>query len=108
MDPRVARVLEQLENRVHEPLTIRALAAGLGLSPSRFSHLFRDEVGASPMRYLQSLRMTRAMVLLERTSFSVREVMVQVGYNDPSHFARDFRRHHGVGPRDLRTLTRTR
>ena len=106
MDARVTRALEQLENRIHEPLTVRTLAADLGLSPSRFSHLFRAEVGASPMRYLHVLRMNRALLLLEHTALSVREVMVHVGYSDPSHFARDFRRHHGVSPRARRTLTR--
>jgi AraC family transcriptional regulator of arabinose operon len=106
MDPRVTRALEQLESRIHEPLKVRTLAADLGLSASRFSHLFRAEVGASPMRYLHVLRMNRALELLERTSLTVREVMGLVGYNDPSHFARDFRRHHGVSPRARRTLAR--
>jgi AraC family transcriptional regulator of arabinose operon len=106
MDPRIHDVLEQMQQKMHEPLTVRMLAMQARLSTSRFSHLFRDEMGVSPMRHLQTLRMERARVLLERTSLAVRDVIAQVGYNDPSHFVRDFRRHHGLGPRELRMSTR--
>ena len=102
MDARVVHTIEQMQNRMHEALTVPALAAEVGLSASRFAHLFRAEAGMAPMRYLRELRMSKALALLERTCSSVRDVMAQVGYNDPSHFARDFRRQHGISPRERR------
>jgi AraC-like DNA-binding protein len=48
------------------------------------------------------LRLRRARLLIERTFLSVKEVMGLVGYSDPSHFSRDFRRFHGVSPSALR------
>ena len=56
----------------------------------------------SPGRYLHERRLKRARVLLERTFLTVKQVMAHVGINDPSHFARDFRRLHGVAPSQLR------
>lgn len=103
MDPRIAWALEQMERRLSEPLRMRALAESVQLSPSRFTHLFCAEMGISPVRYLQTQRMERARVLLERSMLTVKEVMLQVGCNDPSHFARDFRRYHGVPPSAWRT-----
>jgi transcriptional regulator GlxA family with amidase domain len=103
MDPRVARAAREIEIRLAEPLTVAALAAPLNLSSSRFAHLFKAEFGVSPMRYLHTQRMLRARVLLERTFLSVKEVMVQVGCSDPSHFARDFRRFHGMAPSECRS-----
>jgi transcriptional regulator GlxA family with amidase domain len=50
--------------------------------------------------------MERARVLLERTFLSVREVMAQVGFRDPSHFSRDFRRFHGIAPSAVRGVAR--
>ena len=47
---------------------------------------------------LRALRMERARLLLERAFLTVKEVMAFVGINDPSHFSRDFSRHHGVAP----------
>ena len=103
MDPRTVIVLLELERRVPEPLTVKELAARVNLSPSRLAHLFRKDVGTSPIRHLQILRMRRAATLLSRTSLSVTDVMNRVGYVDPSHFRRDFRRHHGMSPRDWRS-----
>jgi len=102
MDPRIAHVIAHMNSTIDASPSVSELASLAGLSPSRFAHLFRDEVGTPPGRYLQRLRMQRARVLLERTFLTVREVMRQVGFRDPSHFARDFRRYHGVAPSVLR------
>jgi transcriptional regulator GlxA family with amidase domain len=91
-----------MHRRMAEPLSIEALAAGVNLSSSRFRQLFAAQVGMAPQTYLQRLRLRRARLLLERTFLSVKEVMGLVGYNDPSHFSRDFRRAYGVPPSALR------
>ena len=102
MDPRIARAIARMEEAIDRELLVAELAASVSLSPSRFAYLFRRDTGASPARYLHTLRMERARLLLERTFLSVKEVMAHVGVNDPSHFSRDFRRHHGVPPTGLR------
>ena len=104
VDTRIARALDVMQHQIAEPWTIRTLASVAGLSPSRFAHLFRRATGTSPVRFLHSLRMTRACQLLEETALPVREVMHLVGWNDPSHFSRDFRRRFGVGPRRYRVM----
>ena len=106
MDPRIASAVRRLEEEIREPLTVAALAQPLRLSPSRFAHLFTKEVGMSPMRYLHTQRMIQARRLLEQTFMSVKEVMVQVGCSDPSHFARDFQRFHGLPPTQWRAAAR--
>ena len=64
--------------------------------------LFIAQTGFPPVRYLQRLRLRRARLLLEGTLLSVKEVMALVGYNDASHFSRDFRRQHGASPTEFR------
>jgi AraC-like DNA-binding protein len=102
MDTRIARALDYIDQHLDARLTIDTLSAAAGLSPSRFAHLFRHEVGTSPVQYVHTLRMLRARVLLERSSLSITEVMALVGCHDPSHFSRDFRWFHGVAPRQCR------
>ena len=102
MDPRIAHVITAMEADIDGRLTVAALAAAVNLSPSRLAVLFRKETGVSPARFLRALRMERARLLLERTFLTVKEVMAFVGVNDPSHFSRDFSRHHGVAPSRLR------
>jgi AraC family transcriptional regulator of arabinose operon len=105
MDPRIAHAIARMEEALDRELFVAELADAVNLSPSRFAYLFRRETGVPPARYLHLLRMERARILLERTFLSVKEVMAFVGVNDPSHFSRDFRRHHGVPPTGLRART---
>ena len=104
-DPRIRRAIEVLEDRLAERVTVRELAGAANLSVSRFAHLFQQETGLSPGRYLHRLRMERARLLLLRTSLRIAEVMALVGCTDPSHFSRDFRRYVGAGPREYRRDT---
>ncbi|HEX9919470.1 MAG TPA: helix-turn-helix domain-containing protein, partial [Pyrinomonadaceae bacterium] len=67
-----------------------------------FCHLFKAETGSSPARYLKALRLERARELLETTFLSVKEIRALVGFNDDSHFARDFRATYGLTPQQYR------
>jgi AraC-like DNA-binding protein len=102
MDPRIAWAVDYMRTHLAAPVAVADLAARVNLSPSRFAHLFRREVGTAPGTFLRAVRMARARLLLERTFLSVKEVMTLVGCNDPSHFSRDFRRVHGQAPRAWR------
>ena len=102
IDPRISWTVDHMQRHLAEPRAVTALASRINLSPSRFRALFTAQTGVGPAQYLQWLRLRRARLLLERTFLSVKEVMGLVGYNDPSHFARDFRRAHGVAPSQLR------
>jgi len=101
-DPRITWIVDYLQRHLGEPVSMPDLAAQVNLSQSRLRALFLRQTGMSPGRYLQAIRLRRAHLLLERTFLSVKEVMALVGYNDPSHFARDFRRHYGAAPSDVR------
>ena len=101
-DPRITWAVEHMQRRLHEPIAIAALAARVNLSPSRFRYLFALQTGVPPTLYLQRLRLRRARLLIERTFLNVKEVMGLVGYSDPSHFSREFRRVYGLSPNALR------
>jgi transcriptional regulator GlxA family with amidase domain len=108
VDPRVERLIATMQAHLDERLTVLALAQDVRLSVAHLTRLFRADTGATPAAYLRRLRMQHARVLVERTSLSVAEVMAQVGVSDRSHFARNFRRVHGVSPRTLRIQLRMR
>ena len=101
-DPRVAAVIEIMQRRMRERVTIPEFARSVNLSPSRFTHLFKQQTGSSPRQYLRDFRLDRARLLLETTTLSIREVMDAVGLSDPSHFSRDFHAVYGVCPREWR------
>jgi transcriptional regulator GlxA family with amidase domain len=101
-DPRIDWAVAHIENNLDRPLRIAEIARAVNLSTSRFTRLFREATGDSPARYLQVRRLERARVLIETTFFTIKEVMVKVGFNDPSHFTRYFSRYHGTSPTGIR------
>ena len=101
-DPRVTFALSFMSQHLNERISMSELAARVELSQSRFRALFSAYTGTSPGHYLQTLRLQRARLLLERSFLSVKQVREAVGYADPSHFARDFRRQHGRPPTEFR------
>ena len=103
MDWRICRTLAVMEKEFARPLRIATLARDMNLSPSRFSHLFHQETGRSPARYLHERRLDCALALLKDSTLSIKEVMAAVGLNDPSHFTRDFAERHGSSPREFRS-----
>jgi transcriptional regulator GlxA family with amidase domain len=50
----------------------------------------------------RELRLDHARHLLQTSFLTVKEVMAATGWNDPSHFSREFKRRHGQAPRALR------
>jgi AraC-like DNA-binding protein len=78
------------------------LAVQQGISYSRLEHLFRQRTGLSPRHFVKQLCLFEAKRLLEEGSISIKEVMITVGFGDPSHFYRDFRALTGLGPKAYR------
>jgi AraC-like DNA-binding protein len=102
MEYRVQKIILLIRENPSKPLTLDKLAQAVNMSSSRLRHLFKGEVGKTPTQYLKDLRMERARKLLENTSFHVKQVMMDVGINDESHFLRDFKRAFGMTPKQCR------
>ncbi|WP_062014825.1 GlxA family transcriptional regulator [Aureimonas sp. AU4] len=101
-DDRVRRAVLLMEQHVAEPLSVEAIAHRLALSSRQLERLFQETVGASPAVAYRQLRLAYARRLLETTRKSVTEIAVEAGFCDGAHFARQFRAHFGVAPRDVR------
>ncbi len=102
LDPRMQRVLDHLGRHAGDPVRIQELARISGLSPSRLSHLFRDQVGVTPMQWLENHRIERARELLLMSGRPIAEVGAEAGMPNPVWFSRLFRRHAGMSPSAFR------
>ncbi|CAM4299485.1 AraC family transcriptional regulator [Paenibacillus alkaliterrae] len=96
-------VLAAIEANIAYPWTLRELAEAAHLSPSRFSALFVQAVGTSPMDYLIQLRLSQAAHLLESTDHKIIEVAGECGFRNLSNFNRLFKQHIGKLPSELRS-----
>jgi AraC family transcriptional regulator, arabinose operon regulatory protein len=102
LDSRVREALACICARYHESLSVRDLSASCNLSDSRFSHLFREEMGCTPMQWLEQYRMQRARELLVMTGQPIAQIAREAGYDDPFYFSRIFRKHSRRTPRQFR------
>jgi len=102
MDDRVRKAINYLAAHFRDPFQMEKLAQYSGLSVSRLAHLFTDQVGMSPQRFLEQHRMQIASRLLRMTDFTVTQVAVEAGYLDPFYFSNRFRRYSGTSPTQFR------
>lgn len=99
LDPlALGRVLELMQDRLADNLTLTELAAEAGLGVSAFSRAFAKSVGTSPYRHFAAVRMQRARELLARGNRPLAEIAGETGYADQAHFTAAFTRHTGFSP----------
>jgi AraC-like DNA-binding protein len=78
--------------------SVSELARLTHFEPAYLSRLFLRFVGESPYEMLTRLKMNEAAAHLIGGRFTVKEVGAQVGFSDPYHFSRAFKKHHGISP----------
>ncbi len=98
MDARVERAARLLADHPARPLDLEALAGEVSLSASRLAHLFREQVGLSPLQVLERQRVEMARRLLSASGMSVKEVAAACGYASPFYFSLRFKRATGKSP----------
>jgi transcriptional regulator GlxA family with amidase domain len=81
-----------------EDFSFEWLARELGMSPRNFMRRFKSATGATPLEYIQRLRVRAAKRLLETDHMTVQEVSGAVGYEDVAFFRTIFKRHTGLTP----------
>jgi transcriptional regulator GlxA family with amidase domain len=92
-----------MADHVRGDLSVAALARRAAMSPRNFARHFADEVGTTPARYVEGLRLEAARRRLEATTLSVEEVAGASGFGSAEILRRAFRRRLGVTPGQYRT-----
>jgi AraC family transcriptional regulator len=98
------RVLELIEHRLGEDVSLAALATEAGLSERYFCSAFRRSIGTPPYRYMLERRIMRAKDMLrDRRHVPIIEVAMAVGFPTSAHFATMFRKVTGLTPSSFRS-----
>lgn len=102
VDSRLRRAMDFLIEDPGAAFSLDAVAAVAGLSPSRFSHLFKAQTGQTPQRFSEEIRLAHARFLLKESRFSIAEIARQCGYGDALYFSRRFQHKTGESPSAFR------
>ena len=103
----ITKALDLLHENFQRDWTIESLAKEVGYSRSVFAERFRSVTGVTPMTYLTSLRINRAITLIEEGARPLSEITYLTGYKSEAGFSRAFLREMGVTPGRYRQNTHT-
>lgn len=94
----VAAALTFIEKNCLRPLTLAEIARAVGRTPAHVTTAIRHATGQSAHAWIVTGRMAEARRLLLHSDASMEGIAEAVGYRDPTHFIRLFKRVHGQTP----------
>lgn len=95
-------LLELIENELADPdISLAAIAEKLGLTPDYLGRLFKQHLGETLGRYLQTQRMAVAKDLMTASNMRVKDVRAAVGFRDPLYFSKAFRKLEQMSPMEF-------
>ncbi len=99
---RLKKVMDFIETHYNEPLTVEQVAREIYLSPSRLSHIIKDEFGTTLTDCISKVRIDKAKRLLCNDEASIARVAQEVGFSDQSYFTKVFKKIEGCTPKIYR------
>ncbi|MBP3333910.1 MAG: helix-turn-helix transcriptional regulator [Clostridia bacterium] len=105
-DIRLERVISYIESSYSRKTSVEELARLANMSVSRFFPYFKNEFGVTPIDYINSHRVGRAIILLMNdSSLTVESVSEAVGFESSAYFRRVFKSVTGYSPRQYRKIS---
>ena len=98
----VRGVRQVITGRVSEDISVGEVARMLKVTPEHLCRVFKRETGQTIRQALSEEKMHYAADLLSLPDLGVKEVAARLGFKDPSHFSRYFRREMKVSPNEYR------
>ena len=95
-------IANYLQQNYAQPLSLEAIAKQFGYTPQYLSSMFRKDTGMTLQVFLQRLRVEEACRLMEQTDVNLAGIAQSVGYTDPKHFSKIFRRHKNLSVKEYR------
>lgn len=102
---RIAQAVEKISREFNQSLHVEEMARHIGMSVSGFHHHFKAVTAMSPLQFQKQLRLQEARRLMLGEHLDAATAGYRVGYEDASHFSREYKSVFGVPPmRDVERL----
>jgi YesN/AraC family two-component response regulator len=98
----VRKAMAYIHENYSQPIARRDIAGHVNIAEDYLTFCFRQELGATPIKYLQRYRINRAKELLKAGQTSITEIARSVGFTDSGYFSRIFHRETGMSPESYR------
>ncbi len=97
-------VRQYIDAHYKEPLTLELLAEEAHINKFYLAHIFKQEYGMAPIRYMISRRIEESRYLLQETNMSMSQIAQILGFSSANYFSQSFRNSEGISPMEYRKL----
>jgi signal transduction histidine kinase/AraC-like DNA-binding protein len=101
----IRKAMAYIHEHYSEPISRRDIAQHVSFAEDYLTYCFRQELGTTPIKYLQRYRLNQACHLLLDSDKTITEIALKVGFTDAGYFSRLFHREIGVSPDKYRNKT---
>lgn len=99
-DNRLTYIIKYIRENLDKSLTVEELSRKAYMSESHFHRVFKNELGISPIDYINEERINLATKLLKDTRKKIKEIYMECGFNSMSYFNRVFKHKKKVSPKE--------
>lgn len=98
----VRLAMAYLHENYTQTISRREIAKHIGITEDHLTFCFRQELGVTPIEYLQRYRINQSKRLLKESHQTITEIAMRVGFADSGYFSRIFRHETGMSPEMFR------
>lgn len=92
------QIADFIKNESLAKLSLELLCKEFNFSKNHIINIFKKEFGITPVKYINIVKLNYAKYLLEATSETTEKIASESGFNDYSHFYKQFYRENGISP----------
>ena len=98
-NPQLQEIFDYIEAHYHESISLIDVATAVGYTSAYLTVFVKRQTGTTINRWIIKRRLAAAEELLKQTNKSIEQIAEEVGYLNPGHFFRQFRKYVGTTPR---------
>lgn len=102
VDQRVDRIIEYIDSAYTGRVTLNELAEREGLTPTYFSHFFKEQFGIPFQEYLNNIRFEHSLRMVASEQMNLYEIALACGFSDVKYLTQAFRKKLGCTPKEYR------
>ena len=91
-----------MRDNLTNKISLSQIAQYVGYSDSYFRSLFLEKTSFTPIEYLNKLKIQKSCSLLQFSTMKINEIAYHLGYFDPFHFSKSFKKEMEISPREYR------
>lgn len=101
---KLKQVIEYIHENYPQSISLQTLAGMCFISPNYFCRYFKQEIGKTPIAFINEYRIEKACEILSESEAPISEIALSVGFDNFSYFIRKFQEYKGVTPRKYRSM----